>query len=77
MVLIIHYFVVVGQPENEYLGVQFNAFLDELVPSEEVMLTVKLIYNNVDYSQLTKDTKFKVMEGGNKVATGRILSRLP
>ncbi len=67
------HFVVVGRPKDEYLGIQFISQQCELVPNQETIVTVQLMYSGVDYSPLEKGVTFKIMEGGNKVGVGSVL----
>ena len=67
------HFVVVGRPKDEYFGVQFIGQQGLLMPDQETIATVQLLYCDVDYSPLRKGVVFKIMEGGNKVGTGSVL----
>jgi translation elongation factor EF-Tu-like GTPase len=65
--------LVVGS--GEYLGVCFlHASKIEARPGDTVSATVALVYPGVDYSALVPDAVFKVLEGAQVVATGRVLA---
>ena len=53
----------------EYLGVTFIDG-EEVAFDKEIIASALPLYEGVDYSGLTKGTKFMIMEGGNIVGEG-------
>lgn len=61
---------------GEYLGVCFvNSSPARARPGDAVIATVLLVYPGVDYSALVPGAEFKVIEGINTVAIGKVLGQ--
>ena len=56
-----------------YLGVHFLAGAEGLAFDVDVLATLRLPYENVDYSGLTPGATFQIMEGRNHVGQGSVL----
>lgn len=68
------HFVVSDCSNSEYLGIQFIPIEGiEVAFNQEIITTVKLLFDGVDYSPLNKGTYFYIMEGSRKVGTGCVL----
>ena len=63
------HFIVKGG--NEYLGVQFDNF-DCFPFGTHICCNVKLLYDGVNYSKLTANTQFFIMEVANVVGEGMV-----
>jgi hypothetical protein len=59
---------------SELLSVAFVQSVPAVVgPSDTTVATVALMYPGVDYSTLVPDAVFRVVEGSQVVATGKVL----
>ncbi len=62
--------VVDGCPKDEYLGVQFISSSSPIEFNTDIQTTVKLPYNEIDYSPLSSGVTFIIKEGSKTVGTG-------
>lgn len=59
---------------NELLGVAFIRSTPPIAyPGDTVVAIVALMYPGIDYSALVPGTEFRVVEGSQVVATGKVL----
>ena len=58
---------------SEYLGIQFENLIENPFGTH-ILCDVKLLYDGVDYSQLTPDTSFLILEGALIVGEGIVIS---
>jgi translation elongation factor EF-Tu-like GTPase len=58
---------------DEYLGVQFEN-LQNAPLGERIICDVKLLYEGIDYSNLTPNTAFYIKEGSKTVGEGVVIS---
>ncbi|WP_277372346.1 hypothetical protein [Pseudomonas sp. AA-38] len=65
--------VVDGRPRDEYLGVLFMGCSVAPEFGVEVLVTVRLPYEQVDYSPLKVGASFVIKEGGREVGSGRVV----
>lgn len=66
------HFIVMG--DSTWLGVRFLNFPTDAEFGKPCQVTVELLYpDKVDYHSLSNGSDFEVREGGNVVATGRVL----
>lgn len=64
--------VIEGRNHDEYLGVQFIGCSGLQAFGSEILATVRLPYEDVDYSSLKIGVSFAIMEGGKKVGSGHV-----
>ncbi len=64
----------VPEGTEEYLAVRFLDVPEAALQGSHFEVSVQLIYDSVDYSNLSKGVQIQIREGGNTVGTGEIIS---
>lgn len=57
----------------DYMGVCFTEQSDDILPNNECMAKIALMYEGVDYSSLIKGTKFDIVEGNKIIGNGCVI----